>query len=248
MSWVAVGVAGVNLISGFSAKKKAEKQAASDRVEAQRLQDEQLSLAKKQDARADTLFNQYQSVYAPRERQFVQEAFTPITADEEEAKAVADVRGSLANSRRASEQRLRSVGVNPASGAAAGFDTARSLEEARIEGAARTRARGSVRDLNFERQRTALALGNPGAATPYASMAQTGVGNVASLANRRAEGSESLAYQGGVAAGSATGEFIDAAVPAFQGLAARRTKSSAVGVDVPGRTRLLDDPNRSMVA
>jgi len=245
MSFVAVAAAGVALVGSVSAQNKAEKQANRDRAAAGEVTDQQLALANKQEGRAQTLFDQYQSVYQPRERQFVNDAFKPITSDEEEAKAVADVRGSLANSRRASEQTLRATGVNPASGAAAGFDTARSLEEARIEGAARTRARGSVRDLNFNRQKSALALANPTAALGYSSAAQSGVGQVSSLATRRAEGSEDLAFQAGQATGAATGQLLDSGVTAFKGLAARRTKPIATGVDVP-TPKFLDD--RQMVA
>lgn len=216
MSWVAVGVAGVNMISGFSAKKKAEKQADADRRHSQAIEGQQLQLAQNQDKRSTQLFEHYTRNFQPREAQFVKEAFTPITADAEEAAAVADVRGSLASARRADEQRQRSTGVNPNSGSALSLDASRSLQEAKIEGGARTRARGAVRDYNFDRQRTGLALANPGAAAPFASMAQNGTANVSSLAASRSRLSDNLAYEGGAAAGAGVGELVDAGLGAVR--------------------------------
>jgi hypothetical protein len=225
MSWVAVGTAAASLISGISAKKKAKKKADRDRAYSREIEGKQLQIALNQDKRSGQLFEHYTRNFQPREAAFVKEAFTPITADAEEAAAVADVRGSLATARRSDEARERATGVNPASGAAASMGAARSLEEAKIEGGARTRARGAVRDYNFGRQRTALALANPGAAVPFSSLAQSGVGGVGSLAAGRSRLSDELEYEAGAAAGEGFGSLVDV------GLGAMRNRPKRIVTD-----------------
>jgi hypothetical protein len=221
MAWAMVAGAAISVVGGIAAKKKAKKEAAGDRAYQRQVEGTQLRLANNQDRRAGQLFEHYQRNFQPREAAFVKDAFTPITADAEEAAAVTDVRGSLATARRSDEARQRATGVNPASGAAASLGAARTLEEAKIEGMARGRARGAVRDLNFDRQRTALSLANPGAALPFATSAQSGVGQVSSLANSRARLSDELEYEAGALAGEGIGGLVDAGLQRLRNRPAR---------------------------
>jgi hypothetical protein len=251
MTWVAAGVGIGSTVLGFLGSKKADKQADRDRARSVELESRQLQLAQNQDRRAGQLFEHYTRNFQPREQQFVEEAFKPITADAEEAAAVADVRGSLATARRSDEQRQRATGVNPASGAAASMGAARSLEEARIEGAARTRARGAVRDLNFNRQGAALGLANPGAAAPFASGAQAGLGQVSSLAASRSRLSDDYAYEAGGNFGAAAGELAGTGLGMLRDRRQNRSagvKPTMTGVDVPAPGSVLTRNQDLMVA
>lgn len=231
--WINLAIMGISALANASAKKKAEKAANAERAASAEVEAKQLQLAQNQDKRATNLFEHYQRNFQPREAAFVKEAFKPITADAEEAAAVADVRGSLASMRRTADANQRATGVNPASGAAQSLNAARDLEAAKIEAGARTRARNSVRDLNYNRQAGALALSNPNAAMPFAASAQSGIGQVASLAGARSRLADDYAYEAGSAFGESLGGLVDA------GLNSMRNRPMKIGgvMDVPAPVR-----------
>lgn len=207
--WIDLAVAGVSSVLGARSARKARKAAQELERRSLELQEQQLGLAKRDAARADELHTHYRSVYMPRERQLVSDVFdNPITPEAEEAAAAADVRSAFNTARLADEQRMRSMGVNPASGAYRSLSLARGLEEAKAEGAARTRARGAVRDLNFARQTQVLGLGSPTASVPYANLASAGVGRVSSLADARANTALSYADTAAQDFGAALGDTL----------------------------------------
>ncbi len=190
---------------------KAVDQANADREAELRLEQQRLDLANRQDERSQMLFDQYQQTWAPRERELLEEAFNePLTPDNEEAKATADVRSALESARGMSERNLRRHGVNPASGAFAGLDRMRNLEGAKIESGARTRARQGVEDRNFARKSSVVGLGRglPTAASSFAGQAGAGYAGAAGLAAGRADASNRLAQHAGANYGAALGDAV----------------------------------------
>lgn len=200
MSWVNVGVAVGGAVLGKREKDKANKRANTDMASVRTLEDRELALAEQQDARSAELFKHYSETFLPKERAFVERAFgDELSPARSGARATADVRSAVANSRAISGRNLRRLGVNPASGPYAAVERGLMLDEAALESGAVTRAREGTRDRNFARQYDALSLGRglPSTSSSMLSAAQSGVGSAASLAGSRSRFSTALADQSG---------------------------------------------------
>lgn len=208
MSWMAVGVAGASLVSGIIGGNKADKRAESDAAREHELRTAELQLAQENDRRAGEQYQHYRTTYMPRERELVYDAFeNPISEDAEQARSLADVRGSFDTARRSDLQRERSMGINPASGASRSLSDARSLEESRIEGATAARTRAGVRDANFSRQAAVLGMGSPNAAATFSGLSGSMLSSAANAAGYRADRSNALAYDAGASTGSALADL-----------------------------------------
>jgi hypothetical protein len=215
--WINFVIAAAGALLNKKSSDKAGKAAQGDRARELDLEERGLEIAERQDERAGELFGHYRDVFLPRERQLVGEAFDrPISPAAAERRALTDTRSAFANAREMEDRNRRRLGVNPSSGASLALDQTRSLEEARIEGAARTHAREGTRGLNFSRQATALGYGSPTAATPYAAGAQAGVADAAGLAGARSRRSEGFAYEAAGNYGAAMGDLIDTGLSSWR--------------------------------
>jgi hypothetical protein len=225
--WINFAIAAAGALLSKKSSDKAGKAAQGDRARELDLEERGLEIAERQDERAGELFGHYRDTFLPAERKFVSEAFDrPISPAAAERRSLADVRGAFVNAREIEDRDRRRLGINPSSGASLALDRTRSLEEAKIEGAARTRAREGTRDRNFGRQATALGYGSPTAAYPFSSAAQTGVDNAASLAGMRSRRSDEFAYQAGAAYGANVNDLIDTGLEAWRNKREQREEAA----------------------
>lgn len=230
MAWVMVGVSAFSALSGILGKKKAQKSADTAADREAMLQDRQLALAEKQDARSEQLFQQYKELYMPAERKLVADAFgNELSPAAAESRATADVRDAMASAKDSNMRRTRSLGIDPSSGASLALDRDTDLAGARIEAGARTRARESTRDRNFARQADVLSIGRglPATATSMTAAAQSGVNNAADLASARSRYTANIASQ----AGEQEGESLGSLAGVLENVMKNRKKPSPMPSD-----------------
>lgn len=215
--WIQLAIAGISALLARKDKKDADRQAEADRARELSIEEGQLDLAKKADARSDALFNHYRDVYMPRESEFVADAFgNEISPARAEARATGDVRSALSTARDARDRRMRALGVDPGSGTALALDGQIGLEEARIEAGARTGAREATRDKNFARKATALGYANPSGAAGYAGEAMSATSAAGALAARRSSSSAEYAGQAAANYGASIGDLMDSGLAAWK--------------------------------
>lgn len=225
--WINLAIAVIGAVASSRAASAAGDRAERDSGRSEAIEAGHLQIAQNQDRRGGELFQHYRTKYMPRESELVYDTFeNELSADAEEARATADVRESFATGRRSDLQRERSMGLNPNSGASSSLAAARSLEESKIEGGMRARARSNVDDVNFGRKMAVLSMGSPTAATAYSGQALAGSGQAASLAAARSRDSNDLAYSAGAGAGAAMGEFADAGLEAWRNRGTKTQKAA----------------------
>lgn len=225
--WINFAIMAVSALAGAAAKKKAAKQASAAESDETRLRDRELALAEKQDARAEQLYRDYREIYQPREKALVEEAFgDELSPARAEARATTDVRDALDTARGITTRDLQRRGVDPMSGNALALDRENTLDAARMEAGARTRAREGTRDKNFARQLDTLSLGRnlPAQASSMTSQAQSGMGHVVNLAAARSRYSQGLAYDAASDFGASIAELGAEAYDLYKG---RKSKTPA---------------------
>lgn len=207
MVWATVVSSVVGAVAAKKASDKAGKRADVAQDQAKTVEQQQLDLANKQDARSEELFQNYRENFMPHEKALVDEAFgNTLSPARAEARATTDVRDSFAAARDIAGRNQRRLGVNPASGDTQALDRASMIDEARVGAGARTSAREGVRDRNYARQVDALSIGRglPATASSMLGSAQQGTASAAALASNEAIRAETLAG----ATGSDFGESL----------------------------------------
>jgi hypothetical protein len=228
--WIQLAAAAVGAAASFFGGRSASRQARRDAAEERALRGRELRLAEAQDARGAKLFEEYEQTYLPREREFVESAFSDETSPEAAAsRAVTDVRTATDTGRQIRLRDARRLGVNPTSGAYAALDNQSALGDAALEVTAKDSARRTARDDNFQRQYTSLSLGRnlPSAAGALTGNAQRGIGGLADAAGRRTDQSNALAAQAGDAFGRSLSNLTLAAYDQFG------KKPAGTRVDMP---------------
>lgn len=230
--WITAALSIGSMLFGRKDKKDTARRADQDRARELALEERGLEISERQDSRAQELFDQYQEVYAPAERELISEAFdNELSPDRAEAAAVKDVRSATAGARGRAERNLRRLGVNPASGAYADIEREMQMDEAALEVGARTDARARTRDENFSRKSSVVGLGRglPTQAGSLASSAMYGVSGAAGRAGARTAASEDMAFS---AARDYGASIVDAGAEIYDLVKAntgRATKSTSKG-------------------
>lgn len=227
-----IATAVIGAVVAKKASDKAGNRADAADSRATSIEQQQLDLANKQDARSEELFKNYKENFMPKEKQLVDEAFgNTLSPARAEARSTADVRDAFASARDIEGRNQRRMGVNPSSGTALALDRGSMIDEARVEAGQRTAAREGVRDRNYARQVDALSIGRglPATASSMLSSAQAGVGQAAQIAGNNAVRADSLAYSAGSDYGEALGNFGESLSGYFK---ARKPKPGTVDINV----------------
>lgn len=117
--------------------------------------------------------SRYQDTFIPLENAYIEDAQTydsPERKAAQAAAAVADVREQSALSRGASDRRMMSMGVNPASGRFAGEERRAGISEALAAAGAENNARRTVEAMGEQKRANAINMGKGLAVNPATSM------------------------------------------------------------------------------
>lgn len=136
----------------------------------------QLESMQDSNARADEMWERYQTVFRPEQDRYIQEARDWDSAErqaEVAAEARADVMGSAAAAKQQNQRSMASMGVNPTSGRYAGIDRANTTGTALAAAGAQNQARNQVRSQGLALQE---GIANMGQGATSTSAQQVGLG------------------------------------------------------------------------
>lgn len=136
----------------------------------------QLDSMNDSNARADEMWNRYQTVFKPEQDRYIQEARDWDSAErqaEVAAEAKATVMGNAAAAQQQNQRQMASMGVNPTSGRYAGIERANTTGTALAAAGAQNQARNQVRAQGLALQE---GIANMGQGATSTSAQQVGLG------------------------------------------------------------------------
>lgn len=130
---------------------RADRQAAFD----EQIQQRQYQIAEEE-------YSRLKDKFYPLQQQAIDEANKYNQEDQREKfaqQAIGDARAASENAAQQNEQRMRSFGINPASGQYRGMMNSNQVQQSALEAAASTRARNAAEQLGWAKRMDAIGLG-----------------------------------------------------------------------------------------
>ena len=130
---------------------RADRQAAFD----EQIQQRQYQIAEEE-------YSRLKDKFYPLQQQAIDEANKYNQEDQREKfaqQAIGDARAASENAAQQNEQRMRSFGINPASGQYRGMMNSNQVQQSALEAAAATRARNAAEQLGWAKRMDAIGLG-----------------------------------------------------------------------------------------
>ena len=188
----------------------------------------QIAAQNEQMAQARDYYNYQQNTFRPLERSIVADAQrfnTDAYRNEVASQAAADTGRAFGVAQAANTRAMRSMGINPNSGAYAGMNNASTLQLAAQRANAMTGSRRQAEQMGYARQLDAAGLG------------------------RGLAGASAAAYGGATGAGSAAGMSAQSAGQNFMGnmSAAGNTYNSGFNTQINGLSSILNNQTNAYV-
>lgn len=194
----------------------------------ERIANQQMAAQNEQMAQARDYYNYQQNTFRPLERSIVQDAQrfnTEAYRNQLASQAAADSGRAFGLTQAANQRAMRSMGVNPNSGAYAGMQNASSLQQAASRANAMTNARNQATQMGYARQLDAAGLG------------------------RGLAGASAAAYGGATNAGASAGMSAQSAGQNYMGNmgAAAGTFNQGFNTQISGLSSILNNQTSAYI-
>jgi hypothetical protein len=180
MSWVAVGVAGVGLVSSFLGNKKAKKAEKRQRE----LQEQELALSREQLDWAKGTYEDWQTKFDPMYRSMVAEMDQDITPNY--GMIAGDTKSAFQAARESNERNMMRYGASPLDGNMQAMNRDYGIREAASHVGNRAAARENAKGVLYSRKAGATNMLATMQGAPLGAV-QGGYGDVSNSLNRQGE-------------------------------------------------------------